>query len=133
MNQERLELLKEYLRIGEVPLLIEDISSEIFDNEVKIDSSIDIDELNGHFEDIEFCPPKWYKELEEKSKKGHVLLVIENINNIPIVEQKKFIEIIKYRKVSTFELPKNCLIVATCNNLNESKINEEVYSLFAQI
>ena len=48
-------------------------------------------------------------------------------------EQTKFIEILKYKKVSTFEIPKNCLVIVTCSDLTANKINEEVYSLLAQI
>ena len=96
-------------------------------------SNIDKSELNGHYENVEFCPPTWYKELLEKSKSEHVILVIENINDISLEEQNKFIEILKYNKISTFELPKNCLIIVTCSDLNNKKISEEVYSLLAQI
>ena len=64
---------------------------------------------------------------------NHVFLVIENINEIKLEEQTKFIEILKYKKVSTFELPKNCLVIVTCSDLTANKINEEVYSLLAQI
>ena len=45
----------------------------------------------------------------------------------------KFIEILKYKKISTFELPENCLIIVTCSDLTNNKINEEIYSLVAQI
>ena len=55
------------------------------------------------------------------------------INEAPLEEQTKFIEILKYKKVSTFELPKNCLVIVTCSDLTTNKINEEVYSLLAQI
>ncbi len=73
------------------------------------------------------------KELLDKSKINYVVLVIENINEIPLEEQTKFIEILKYKKVSTFELPKNCLVIVTCSDLTTNKINEEVYSLLAYI
>lgn len=72
-------------------------------------------------------------ELFDESKTNTSVLVIENINEIPLEEQTKFIEILKYKKVSTFELPKNCLVIVTCSDLTANKINEEVYSLLAQI
>lgn len=89
--------------------------------------------MDGHYENIDFCPPFWYKELLDKSKDNYVVLVIENINEIELEEQTKFVEILKYNKVSTFELPKNCLVVVTCSDLTTNKINEEVYSLLAHI
>ena len=133
MNKERLNLLESYIKSGVSPVLVQNIHSNSFNNSVIIKSNIDKSELNGHYENIDFCPPFWYKELLEKSKSGHVILVIENINEIPLEEQTKFIEILKYKKVSTFEIPKNCLIIVTCSDLTANKINEEVYSLLAQI
>ena len=133
MNKERLNLLESYIKTGVAPLLIENIPSDLFSNSVVLKSNIDKSELNGHYEDIEFCPPTWYKELLEKSKLDYVILVIENINDVLVEEQNKFIEILKYNKISTFTLPKNCLIIVTCSDLNNKKISEEVYSLLAQI
>lgn len=133
MNKERLSLLENYIKTGVAPLLVEDVPSNSFSNSVVLKSNIDKSELNGHYENVEFCPPTWYKELLEKSKSEHVILVIENINDISLEEQNKFIEILKYNKISTFELPKNCLIIVTCSDLNNKKISEEVYSLLAQI
>ena len=133
MNKERLNLLENYIKTGVAPLLIENIPSDLFSNSVVLKSNIDKSELNGHYEDIEFCPPTWYKELLEKSKLDYVILVIENINDVSVEEQNKFIEILKYNKISTFTLPKNCLIIVTCSDLNNKKISEEVYSLLAQI
>ena len=133
MNKERLNLLENYIKSGVSPLLIKNISSSAFNNSVIIKSNIDRSELNGHYENAEFCPPQWYKELLAKSKASIAVLVIENINEIKLEDQTKFIEILKYKKVSTFELPKNCLVIVTCSDLTTNKINEEVYSLLAQI
>ena len=32
-----------------------------------------------------------------------------------------------------FELPKNCVIIVTANEINKDKISEEVFSLVARI
>lgn len=133
MNQERFNLLENYIKAGVSPLLVKNISSHSFRNSVVIESNIKQSELNGHYENTLFCPPMWYQDLLQKSKNGYVVLVIENINEIRVEEQTKFIEILKYKKVSTFDLPKNCLIVVTCSDASIYKINEEVYSLLAQI
>lgn len=133
MNKEDLNLLKKYIKSGVSPLLVQNIPFNFFDNLVIIKSNIDKSELNGHYENTDFCPPLWYKELLDKSKTNMPVLIIENINEIPIEEQTKFIEILKYKKVSTFELPKNCLVIVTCSDLHTKKINEEVYSLLIQI
>lgn len=133
MNKEKINLLKNYIKSGISPLLVQDVSTNSFENTVVINSNIDVSELNGHYEDVEFCPPYWYKELLNKSKESVVVLVIDKINEIPLKEQTKFIELLKYKKISTFELPKNCIIIVTCSDLTNKKINEEVYSLLAQI
>ena len=133
MNKERLNSLETYIKSGIHPLLVKDVPSDIFSNSVILKSDINKTELNGHYEDTNFCPPTWYKELLDKSKIGYVALIIENINEISLEDQAKFIEVLKYKKVSTFELPKNCFIITTCSDLTTNKINEEVYSLLAQI
>lgn len=133
MNKERLELFEIYIKSGINPILMIDIKSEVFDNSVVLKNNIGIEDLNGHYEGINFCPPSWYSQLLEKSKDNVVVLVIENINEIKLEDQRKFIEILKYKKVSTFELPRNCLIVVTANNIDKNKVNEEIYSLLAQV
>ena len=133
MNKESLNLLENYLKSGLTSLLVQNVPTDIFTNSVVIPASIDRSELNGHYENIEFCPPSWYQELVEKSKTSTVILIIENINEIPQEEQTKFIGILKYKKVSTFFLPKNCLTIVTYSDLKLNKINEEVYSLLALV
>lgn len=133
MNIERLELLKAYIETGISPLLLENMTTDSFQNAVVLKSTVGIEELNGHYEKDQFCPPAWYYELLEKGKHEYVLLVIDKINEISLTEQTKFIELLKYKKISTFNLPSNCFIIVTCTNLSEKKINEEVYSLLVQI
>ena len=130
MKSERMEMLEGLLKSGISPILLENFPASIFTDAVILDAACDKSELNGHYEETEFVPPEWYKKLEILDEK---ILVISNINKIPDLEQKKFVEILKYKKVSTFELPKNTVILVTANNLEENKINEEVYSLMAHI
>ena len=68
MNKERLNNLKNYIKAGVSPLLVANIPSSLFTNSVVLEASIDTTLLNGHYENIEFCPPLWYKELLAKSK-----------------------------------------------------------------
>ncbi len=133
MTEERMDLLEKYLRSGFNPILVEDIPVDSFHNSVVLPATLDPLELNGHYEDRNFCPPHWYQELVEKSKKEAVILLIENINEVDPFEQNKFIELLKYKKISTFSLPMNCLVLVTCKNLEERKLSEEVFSLLAKI
>ena len=130
MQNQIKQLLLKYINVGMKNILLEDIPNERFKNNVILASSCDISLLNGHYEGEEFVAPKWYIEL---SKKKNPLLVIENINDIDVNDQKKFIEILKYRKISTFDLPRNCVVILTCSNLKSKPINEEVYSLVVHI
>ena len=133
MSQERLDLLEKYIEIGGCNLLIPGVPSVVFENSIILKANIDKKELNGHYEEMTFCPPTWYKELIDKSKESYTILIIDNINEVDEDEQVKFIEILKYKKIATFELPKNCLVIVTCLDLNTRKINDEVYSLLVQI
>lgn len=133
MNKEKLVLLKKYLELGLFSLLIQNKCIDYFDNYVIINADIDKCELNGHYENLNYCPPSWYEELVKKSILSPVVLIINNIDKIPLTEQTKFIEILKYKKISTFNLPDNCIVVVTYSNLDSNKINEEVYSFLVKI
>ena len=130
MNKERLEMLNEYIKSGITPILIENMPASVFDNATILNANCDISDLNGHYENINFVAPSWYNKLKQNQTK---MLVINNINEIDVNEQTKFIEILKYKKISTFDLPKDCIIIVTAKNLKERPINEEVYSLLAHI
>ena len=93
--------------------------------------NIDIKELNGHYEGLDFIPPKWLNEILSSTK--NKILVIDRIDTISKEEQLKFVELLKYRKISTFELPKDCLIIITANEINTEKISNEIFSLVAHI
>ncbi len=133
MIKEQLEILNEYIKINVSPILLENTPTELIKDEVVISSDCDDSYLNGHYEGIDFKAPKWYEELQQKSKNRIPILVIKDINKIDETEQKKFIEILKYKKISTFHLPENCIIIVTCSNLKEKNITEEIYSLVAHI
>lgn len=130
MNSDRIKMLEGILKSGISPILLEDFPVSVFQDAVILESNCDVSELNGHYEETEFCPPEWYKKLISKD---NAVLVINNINKIPTDEQIKFVEIFKYNKISTFELPKNCIVIAIASNLKENPINEQVYSLMAHI
>lgn len=126
----RLDLLKTYINTNVCPLLLENTSSAIFqDNATIIPSNIDILELNGHYEGIDFVPPTWYRDLIDKKRQ---FLVIDNLSQISKREQRKFIEILKYKKVSVFDIPDDVVIVVTSDKLN-SNIDEEIISLVSVI
>lgn len=130
MNKEKILSLEKILKSGINTVLIEDIDFEFLCDYVLLDAACDNKELNGHYENIEFVAPEWYKTLMIKK---NPVLIIKEINKLSLEEQTKFVEILKYKKISTFELPKNTIIIVTCKNLKNHKINEEIYSLVAHI
>ena len=132
MNKEQIIIFNKYITTG-IPVLVEDIPSETFNNPVILEAQESLNELNGHYEGTEFVKPKWLDELYEKTKTQYPILVINNLNKLTIEEQLKFVEILKYKQVSTFELPENSIIIVLCSNLSEQKLNEEIYSLLAHI
>lgn len=133
MEKLDLESLKKLLMLNEYPVLAQDIPNELFENSVILNSDCDVSLLNGHYEGVNFVAPDWYNILVEKCKDGLTLLIINGINNIDREEQLKFVEILKYRKISTFDLPKNCSIIVTAYDLENKPIAEEIYGLVASV
>lgn len=130
MNNTKKELLMSYIKNNVTPILVDFIDGNDIPDSVILRSNIEISELNGHYENTEFVSPEWFNKLETSTP---TILVIDKIDSIPLIEQTKFVEILKYRQVSTFELPKNTVIIVTANKINKNTINEEIYSLVAHI
>lgn len=131
MNNAERELLMSYIKSNVAPLLIDFIDGNSIPNSIVLPANCEATELNGHYDNIKFVAPEWLKKLEDTNMP--IILVIDKIDSIPKNEQTKFVEILKYRQVSTFELPKNTVIVVTAKEINENTINEEIYSLVAHI
>lgn len=133
MKTNQITILDNYLKSGIKTILLENININVFEERVELEANCDISLLNGHYENVDFVPPKWYEELTEKSKSALPILVIKDIDKVSQDEQTKFLEILKYRKVSTFYLPENTIIILSCSNPKQFPIAEEIYSLVAHI
>lgn len=129
MNQS--ELLKSFIKSNVAPILINFLNGKDIPNSILLPSNVNISELNGHYENDEFLPPNWLIQITNSSKQG--ILVIDKIDEISKKEQLKFVELLKYRQVSTFELPESTIIIVTAKEINKNTINEEIYSLVAHI
>lgn len=137
MTEEKKELFKYYIQSNVAPILIDFIDGEsipnsaVFeDNYTVLPANCKIEELNGHYENTNFVKPEWLKKLEASTTK---ILVIDKLDTISKKEQEKFIEILEYKQVSTFKLPKNTIIIITADKITKETINEEIYSLVAHI
>lgn len=129
MNKK--ELLLEYIKLNVAPILTDFRITNTIKEIKKISASTGVGNLVGHYEGLEYKPPKWVEEILN-SKEASIIL-IDKIDKITKEEQEKFIELLKYRKISTFELPKNCVIMLTADKINKDTINEKIYSLVAII
>lgn len=129
--ENKKELLMSYIKANVAPILVNFISGKDIPGAIVISADVDAKELNGHYDGADYMPPKWYNELVANNNSK--VLVIDFIDSIDKEEQLKFIELLEYRKVSTFELPKDCVIIVTAKEVNKDKISEEIYSLVAQI
>ena len=110
------ELLISYIRANVAPILVDFISGQDLKGAVVLPANIDAKELNGHYDGADFMPPKWLNEI--LSTNASKILVIDKIDAITKEEQLKFGELLEHRKISTFNLPKSCVIIVTANKIN---------------
>lgn len=130
MNESKKELLINYIKNNIAPILVDFIDGNNIPDSVILPANCQTNELIGSYNNTEFNPPKWLNKLKESPTN---ILVIDKIDSIPLNEQIKFVEILKYKQVSTFELPKNTIIIVTAKQINKNTINEEIYSLVVHI
>lgn len=130
MTINKKEMLLSYITVNVAPILVDFLFGKDLPYATILPANLDIKELNGHYENTEYLPPRWLNELQQNSNN---LLVIDQIDTISKQEQLKFYELLKYRKISTFALPNECRIIITATKINKDKINEKIYSLVAQI
>lgn len=131
MNSEKSKLLSSYITSNVAPILEDFIFGSNIPNSIVIPANINSDELNGHYDNENYLAPKWFNELLTTNESK--VLVIDELDSISKEEQLKFVELLEYRKISTFALPKNCVIIVTAENINKDTISEEIYSLVAHI
>lgn len=134
MNKEQVDLLGEYIKAGKSAVLIEEIPEVVIEKgAIVINSDCSSSELMGYFDNLEYVAPEWYDKLMESSKIHTPVLIIKDINKVSEEEQRKFIELLKYKKVYVNKIPENCMIFVTYSDLKEKPIDEEVYSFMAHI
>lgn len=134
MNKEQIDLLGEYIKYGKSAILLEEIPESIIQKgAVVLNADCSSSELMGSYDELEYKKPEWYNKLQESSKLHTPILIIKDINKISEKEQRKFIEIFKYRKIYIYKLPENCVIFVTYKDLEENPIEEEVYSFMVHI
>ena len=132
MNKEQIESLGEYIKLGNSIVLLEEIPQSVIERgAVVLDASCSSKELTRYFENLKYKLPEWLEKLNKIEKEHTPVLVIKNINKIPEEEQRKFIELFKYKKIYTNKLPENTMIFVTYEK--NKPIDEELYSFMIQI
>ena len=129
--KDKRDLLLTYINANVAPILVDFINAKDIDGVALLPASVSKLELNGHYEGKEFIPPKWLNEILSTEKTS--VLIIDKIDTISKEEQLKFYELLKYKKISTFELPEDTVIIITAEEINNDKINEEIFSLAIRI
>lgn len=97
------------------PVLIKDIDKKILNDAVVIDSTINSNDLGVVNTDKGIKYPKWYDEIV---KLDYRILIIKDIDKIDEYEQEKFYELLKYKEISNFKLPRDLKIFVTYSNLD---------------
>lgn len=124
--KERIERLNFYMKSGDLPLLIDFLPPEFFDNSVVIDSNILEKDLFGTF-DGDFHEPSWSLKLNELDARPK-FLIIKDITKCPLEEQKKFIPFIKDKEYSEFAGVKDSIILFLDSNYKKELVDKELLS-----
>lgn len=120
MQNDKLLLLNDYLKIGDIPILV-NLPSTVFEESIVLSKDDKLYDLT------------WYNKLIEKCKENNTILVLDRINELDEKEQLKYVELIKYKKIGENKLPDNTIIVVLYDDLKNNRLCEEVYSLLAHI
>ena len=92
--EDRKEMLLSYIKANVTPILVDFISGSDLKGAVILPANIDTKELNGHYDGIDFMPPKWLNEILNTNASR--ILVIDKIDTLNKDEQLKFCELYEY-------------------------------------
>lgn len=132
MNEEMKSMIEDYIKANVMPIMIS-VDKNIFKNYTEIPANCSNETLKGAFDLEGYKNPLWYEEVKKKENDNINLLIITDFDKIDKESQKKFTELLKYRKIGTLNLPKNCAIIVLANSINKESIDKEIYSLVAHI
>lgn len=127
--EEKKELIKYIIENNSSPLLTDLLKGKDIDNSFILPATINKEELVGYYQNNKYYQPKWMNEMMDN--KNNIILVIDKIDEISMVEQDKFFELIKYRKISTFKIDDFYRIILTAKDLN--KVSENIKKLVITI
>jgi len=125
VSQDKLERLKEYMKLNVAPILITDVTPAFFINPIVIDHTCSKEELNAYSKE------NWYQ--KTKKEEDNPFIIIDEITQLEKEEQLKFLELIKYRKIGEHVLNDKFIIILTSKKENLKNLNETLASYVVQI
>ena len=123
-----IEKLNELIELSNDPIVLKDTKFKLTGQEVIIEANTPVKGISERYIDGSVEAPDWYKDLMKINSKRPIL-IINNINSIDEVQQARFLDLIKYKKVGSFTLPENTLILITYYSSEKYKLNESIASL----
>ncbi len=132
--KSKVEIIDHLIEHYTCPILISNETFKGYRNAVYIDANCSDEELKCSYkEGGEKVLPKWYQELQQKSKNRYCLLVIQNLNEVEDKKQLRFKEMIKYGQINRMKLPENCIIFVTHSYLKENKMMDMMMCLMNRV
>ena len=128
LNEEQKKFSEMLLRVSTkgIPVVARLTEADLGEEVVVLNADCSVAELTGHYNEMnEYAKPKWLDELEEIEYEGkRPVLMIKDFDKIELKEHSKFNEILKYKKISTFDLPENCVVILSWNSHRPIEIYE---------
>ena len=124
--KDKQEILNTYIKTNVVPIVIDFLESKYIPNSIVLNPKKEKIEIDGHYEGIEYKPPKGLEILLNDPTK--LILVIDDLEKIPTKDQNKFIEILKYRQISTFEIPEEYRIIIIIVYITPTNSTRKIWS-----
>ena len=116
------------------PIIIENIEAENIDNAIIINSKISNKDLGIIPNENGNKMPTWILEMILNDKKNVVsTLVISDIDQIDMIEQEKFIGILKFKGINGYSFPAGTSIVLTCRKGNYDLVSPKIKDLCIKI
>ncbi len=116
------------------PIIIENIEARNIDNAIIINSKISNKDLGIIPNENGNKMPTWILEMILNDKKNVVsTLVISDIDQIDMIEQEKFIGILKFKGINGYSFPAGTSIVLTCRKGNYDLVSPKIKDLCIKI
>lgn len=126
MDYKIVEKIKDCINAGVGPILMNKNCEMYLPNHAVLYADSNLEDILPKYDNEgNVKMPLWYKDATLKK-----VLVIEGLDEVEESQQLKFGEILKYKKVSQYNLNPNMLIVVLAD---EKKVSEEILNLTVQV